>query len=220
MGKEKLFDKRVMPQEAGPMPQQLSGMTVAQALQNRLGSYLVGGYKGQSVFIDLDKLVNEPLALVEGLYALDRLDARDTITATLPIGAVAADGPVVDTLEVPAGELWIVTQVTIACAVTAVAGEVIAANFRHLGWQFADIRGGAAVHDAGRSYLAAALQATSIAAIDEDIVFADADELGAPLRLPGGSVITLVATSAGDALTEARDITLTPHGRKIRRLVA
>ena len=36
MGKQKLVDKTLQPLEGSPMPQQLSGMTVAQALQNRL----------------------------------------------------------------------------------------------------------------------------------------------------------------------------------------
>ncbi len=217
MGKERLVDKTVAPQEV--MPQQVAGMTIAQALQNRLASYLIGGYKGQAAFLDLDKLVNEPLAAVEGIYTLDKIDARDVITATLPIGAVPADGVITDQLVVPAGELWILTQLTVACPVTAVAGEIISANFRFSQWQIPDVRGGATVNEAGRAYLATALAATSAVAIAENVVFNDADELGFPLRLPAGSIVTLVAAAAGDALTVAKSVTLTPHGRKIRRLV-
>jgi len=49
-GQQRLVDKTIVPQETGVMPQQVGNMTIAQALQNRLGSYPIGGYKGQSAF--------------------------------------------------------------------------------------------------------------------------------------------------------------------------
>ena len=218
MGKEKLFDKVIIPQEAGPMPQQLAGMTVAQALQNHLGSYLIGGYKGQSVFIDLDKLVNEPLALVEGIYALDRLDARDIITATFPINSPIGT-VVTDQLVVPAGELWLLNRINLLRGLMG-AGEIAQINFRISAWQFPDVRGGATVNANGRAYLAAALSATDAIAIDVDIDLPAQGELGAELRLKAGDAITLEVTLAGAIAAAARDVTLTPFGRKIRRLVA
>ena len=218
MGKEKLFDKVIIPQEAGPMPQQLAGMTVAQALQNHLGSYLIGGYKGQSVFIDLDKLVNEPLALVEGIYALDRLDARDIITATFPINSPIGT-VVTDQLVVPAGELWLLNRINLLRGLMG-AGEIAQINFRISAWQFPDVRGGATVNANGRAYLAAALSATDAIAIDVDIDLPAQGELGAELRLKAGDAITLEVTLAGAIAAAARDVTLTPFGKKIRRLVA
>ena len=218
MGKEKLFDKVIIPQEAGPMPQQLAGMTVAQALQNHLGSYLIGGYKGQSVFIDLDKLVNEPLALVEGIYALDKLDARDIITATFPINSPIGT-VVTDQLVVPAGELWLLNRINLLRGLMG-AGEIAQINFRISAWQFPDVRGGATVNANGRAYLAAALSATDAIAIDVDIDLPAQGELGAELRLKAGDAITLEVTLAGAIAAAARDVTLTPFGKKIRRLVA
>ena len=218
MGRQKLVDKTVLPQEVGAL-QTLAGLNVAQALQQRLGTFLIGGYKGQSVFVDLDKLVNEPLALVEGIYALDKIDARDAITATLPLGAPI--GTVITAaLTVPAGELWIVEQVTLEGDAPAAAEEVHA-NFRIGFWQFSDIRGGAVVNNAGRLYLPADVVADDTPTdIDETIVFGAVTELGTPLRLSGGSVLTLVTTQAGAVAAAANAVVLTPFGRKIRRLVA
>jgi len=217
-GRQKLVDKTIVPQEAGLMPQQLSGMTPAQALQNSLGVYLLGGYKGQTAFTDLDKLVNEPLALVEGIYSLDRLDARDVITATLPITSVIGT-VVTDQLVVPAGELWLLNRVNLVRALMG-AGEIAQINFRISAWQFPDVRAGATINPNGRTYLAATLNATDAIAIDADIDLPAQGELGADLRLKAGDVITLEVTLAGAIAAAARDVTLTPFGRKIRRLVA
>ncbi len=218
MGRQKLVDKTIMPQEAGPMPQQLAGMTVAQALQSRLGLYLLGGYKGQTTFVDFDKLVNEPLALIEGIYSLDKLDARDIITATFPLNSPIGT-VVTDQLVVPAGELWLLNRINLLRGLMG-AGEIAQINFRISAWQFADARGGATVNANGRAYLAATLNATDAVAIDADIDLPAQGELGAELRLKAGDIITLEVTLAGAIAAAARDVTLTPFGRKIRRLVA
>jgi hypothetical protein len=218
MGRQKLVDKTIVPQEVGPMPQQLAGMTVAQALQNRYGSYLLGGYKGQTTFLDLDKLVNEPLALVEGLYALDKIDARDVITATFPINSPIGT-VVTDQLVVPAGELWLLNRINLLRGLMG-AGEIAQINFRISAWQSPDVRGGATINTNGRAYLAATLNATDAIAIDADIDLPAQGELGTELRLKAGDIITLEVTLAGAIAAAARDVTLTPFGRKIRRLVA
>jgi hypothetical protein len=216
-GRRKLVDKTIAPQEVGAL-QTLAGMTVAQALQNRLGAYLLGGYKGATTFVDFDKLVNEPLALVEGIYALDRLDARDIITATFPINSPVGT-VVTDQLVVPAGELWLLNRINLLRGLMG-AGEIAQINFRISAWQFADARGGATVNPNGRAYLAATLNATDAVAIDADIDLPAQGELGAELRLKAGDIITLEVTLAGAIAAAARDVTLTPFGRKIRRLVA
>jgi hypothetical protein len=218
MGRQKLADKTIMPLEAGPMPQQLSGLTVAQALQSRYGVYLLGGYKGATTFVDFDKLVNEPLALVEGIYALDRLDARDIITATFPINSPIGT-VVTGQLVVPAGELWLLNRINLLRGLMG-AGEIAQINFRISAWQFPDARGGATVNSNGRAYLAATLNATDAVAIDADIDLPAQGEIGAELRLKAGDIITLEVTLAGAIAAAARDVTLTPFGRKIRRLVA
>ena len=217
MGRQKLVNKTITPQEVGAL-QTLTGLNVAAALQQRLGVFLLGGYKGQPVFVDLDMLVNEPLALVEGLYAQDRLDDRDVITATIP--AAAAIGTVVrDELEVPTGELWLLNRINLVRALMG-AGEIAQINFRISSWQVPDVRGGATVNAGGRTYLPATLNATDAVAIDVDIDLPAQGELGSDLRLKAGDILTLEVTLAGAVAAAARDITLTPFGRKIRKLVA
>jgi len=217
-GRQKLVDKAIMPQDVGPMPQQLAGMTVARALQNRLGIYLLGGYKGQTVFVDLDKLVNEPLALVEGLYSLDKLDARDIITASIPATAVIGDA-VIAQLTVPAGELWLVNRVAVVSpAQTAAEGQIVTVNFRLSAWQIPDTRVGTTVHDNGRSYWPAAQGTVAVNTYTVD--FPAQGELGAELRLKAGDIVTLVATLTAANASAILEATLTPFGRKIRRLVA
>jgi hypothetical protein len=218
MGRQKLVDKTVMPQETGIMPQQLAGFTVAEALRQRLGAFVLGGYKGQSAFLDLDKLVNQPLARVEGLYSLDRLDARDIITASIPATAVIGD-IITAQLAVPAGELWLVNRVVVVSpAQTGAEGQIVTVNFRLSAWQIPDTRIGTTVHDNGRSYWPAAQG--SVAANTYTVDCPAQGELGEELRLAGGSVITLVATLTAANASAILAATLTPFGRKIRRLVA
>jgi len=216
VGKERLVDKTISPQEV--MPQQVGGLTIAQALQNRLALYLVGGFKGQTAFVDLDKLVNEPLALVEGLYSLDRLDARDIITATIPVGSPV--GTVVTAqLAVPASELWLLNRLTLVSPAESGGGvgDIVQVNFRLSAWQIPDTRLGTTVNEGGRQYWPAA-QGTA-AANSYDVDFPALGELGAELRLAGGKIITLVATLTGAVAGAALAATLVPFGRKIRRLV-
>ena len=216
MGKQDLVDKTIRPLEVTPLQAQYTPM---YALGRGEGAFSLGYFRGAPAFIDLDKLVVQPLARVEGIYALDKIDARDLVSITLPIGALPASGRSVVALTVPAGELWIVEEIGIACPVTAVAGETINVNVRLSLWQFPDARGGATIDPAGRAYYAADLVATSAAAIATTTVFSAGTELGVALRLPGGSVITLTAISSGNPLTAAKVISLTPYGRKAKVLV-
>ncbi len=136
MGKQKLVDKTIMPQETGPMPLQLSGLTVAQAMQNRLGVYMLGGYKGQTVFVDLDKLVNEPLVDVEMKHILGILDGREedydlkTLTPAIasPIGTALSGS-----LTVPAGQVWYINAVQIKLDTTGAAHGLVG-NWRCSLW--------------------------------------------------------------------------------------
>jgi len=114
MGRQKLVDKTIVPQENSVMPQQLSGLTVAQALQNRLALYLLGGYKGQSVFVDLDKLVNQPLVLAEKAYCQDKVDSRNGVKVTVENGAGVGD-VVTGEIAVPAGEVWYLNRLSVVC---------------------------------------------------------------------------------------------------------
>ena len=210
MGKERLIDKVILPQNV--QPQQMPGLVQAP------GNYPMGVYKGRSALIDLDLLVNEPLALVEGLYSLDRIDARDIITASIPATGVVNDS-VIAQLAVPAGELWLVNRVVVVSpAQTAAEGQIVTVNFRLSSWQIPDTRVGTTVHDNGRSYWPAAQGTVAVNTYTVD--FPAQGELGAELRLKAGDIITLVATLTAANASAILAATLTPFGRKIRRLVA
>jgi len=122
-------------------------------------------------------------------------------------------------LTVPPGELWLLNRINIT-RVAVGAGEFVSINFRISAWPYPDVRGGATVNPAGRAYLADDLTATGSSDVNEDIDFPAQGELGTELRLKGGDTITLVAVLTGAVAAAARDVTLTPYGRKVRKLVS
>lgn len=214
MGKEKLVDKTIQPLQAG-------GINVAQATGRAardLGVLPIGYYKGRAVFFDLDKLVNQPLAAIERLYSTDRIDARDIIEAT--IGAGAAIGAEARArLSVPSGELWFLNRIALVSPAESGVGvgDIVQVNFRISKWPYADTRGGAVIDDDGRSYWP---DDQGTAAEDTYTVDLPAQgELGEELRLEGGDVVTLVATLTGAVAGAALTASLTPFGRKVKKLV-
>jgi len=212
MGRDKIINKSITPQQA------VTSMTPDQVTRAGLGLVTIGVYKGQAAFFDLDKLVNQPLAAIERLYSTDRLDARDIIEAV--IGAGAAIGAEARArLTVPSDEVWFLNRLQLVSPAESGVGvgDIVQVNFRISKWPYADVRGGATIDPDGRSYWAAA-QGT--AAVDTFTVDLPAQgELGEELRLEGGDVITLVATLTGAVAGAALTSSLTPFGRKVRKLV-
>ncbi len=215
---QKLVNKAISPAEI-VKALQAGSITIAQAQQLYNGTIVIGDFKGIAALLDLDAMVNQPLALVEELYALDKIDARDFVTITLPIGAIPASGILTAAFVVPSTGPWFLEQMAVACPVTAVAGETINVNVRLSTWQFPDTRLGTVINLLGRSYYAADLVATSAAAIATTTVLGLATELGRVLKLSGGDIITITAASSGAALTAAKIITLSVFGRKGLKLV-
>jgi hypothetical protein len=225
MGKQKLVDKAIMPQETGPMPQQLSGLTIAQALQNRYGQYLLGGYKGQTVFVDLDKLVNEPLVNVEPQHILGVLDGREedydlqTLTPAVgdPIGTAYSGS-----MTVPSGEVWYLNAVRTILNTTA-AAQGLVGNWRCSLWPSraaTPVEAGQAFHPAAGLVQAAGGTTTWL---DEFGPIATAWQITNKvplLRLPAGAVITftLVTTTAIVDLAVANTLQL--YGFVGKKLVA
>jgi len=213
----KLVDKTITPAEILSALQSGS-ITIAQAQAMYEGVLPIGGYKGIAAILDLDLLVNQPLVLAEKLYALDRIDARDVATATLPglalVGATvrAVLGPV------PVGEVWFLNRVTLVSPVQ-VGAEVAQVNFRISSWAIPDLRAGVTPDVDGRSYWPA--DQGTIAADAFVVDFPAQGELGEELRLIAGDYISLVATNTAGAIGAAAVITtLTPFGRKGKLLVA
>ena len=207
------------------MPQQLSGMTVAQALQNRLGAYLLGGYKGQTVFVDLDKLVNEPLVKAELEHILGILDGREedydlqTINPVVgdPIGTVYAQ-----TLVVPAGQVWYINAVRTILSTTA-AAQGLVGNWRCSLWPDR----AATPHEAGQSFHPAPglVQAPggSTTWLDEFGPIATAWQITNKvplLRLPAGTMITFTVITTVAIVDLAVANTLQLYGFIGKKLVA
>ncbi len=202
MGRQKLVDKTIVPQEGGPMPQQMAGLTVAQALQNRMGVYLLGGYKGQTVFVDLDKLVNQPLVNVEKQYILGILNGGTSGVDALQI--VVPDGAEVDTtararLTVPSGQVWFVHAVVVQHDDAHTTG-VVAVNWRCSLWpsrQDPPDEDGQAFYVTPKAGGTGAVLADQIAKFHTGAIGTDDDanfvltNKDVSLRLPAGATITL-----------------------------
>jgi hypothetical protein len=210
MGRQKLVDKTIVPQEVGVMPQQLGSLTVAQALQNRLGVYLLGGYRGQTVFIDLDKLVNQPLILAEKAYALDRIDSRNGVSVTVEAGANVGDVVAPGEIVVPAGEVWYINRLSVGCPVPDAVGTC---SYNILVSSFPKTAAGG-----DKPYLPANAPDPGVGPDDYDLPAQG--ELGEDLRLVGGDKLSLALTITTGPFAVATVYRLNIWGRKGKTLVA
>ena len=210
MGRQKLVDKTIMPQETGLMPQQLSGLTVAQALQNRYGQYLLGGYKGQTTFLDFDKLVNQPLILAEKAHCLDRVDSRNGVNATVPLAANVGDSVAPGEIAVPAGEVWYINRLSVGCPVPDGVGtcsyNILVSSFPKT------------VTGTDKPYLPANAPDPGVGPDDYDLPAQG--ELGEELRLVGGDKLSLVLTITAGPFAAITNYRLNIWGRKGKALVA
>ena len=216
MGKQRVVDKAMSPVEI-VRALQAGSITIAQAQGMFNGVMPIGDYKGIAAIFDLDKLVVQPLVAAERLYALDRIDARDIVTATFP--AASALGTVIRARlgPVPADEVWFLNRLTLLSPAQIGAEAIIQVNFRVSIWAVPDVRTGTTVDADGRAYWPAD-QGTLI--LDTYTVDLPAQgELGEELRLPPEATITLVAIATGAAATTTTAATLTPFGRKGKLLV-
>lgn len=218
MGKQKPVNKTMSPAEL-IKAFQAGNLTFAQAQQMYNGAILIGDYKGLAAALDIDLLVVQPLVAAERLYALDRIDARDIVTATLPAAALVGASVRAQLGPVPEDEVWFLNRVTLVSPIRVGVEAIAQLNFRISAWAIPDIRAGVTPDVDGRSYWPAD-QGT--AAADAFVVdFPAQGELGEELRLVAGNIITLVATVTAAAVgVAAINTTLTPFGRKGKLLVA
>lgn len=172
-----------------------------QALPGVAASVLVAGVKGSEfVALPMDALL-EPLVLSEKAHALDKLDGRNaTKSALVPAGSPVGTR-IEARLEVPAGEVWYITQVTLSTP------PEVTGNFRVSTWP-------KELDGKDKRYLETDQEANTTVSYDLPAV----SELGEELRLAGGEAITVVATASA-ATTADRTVTLTLRGRKGKRLV-
>jgi hypothetical protein len=172
-----------------------------QAFPGVSASVLVAGVRGgEFVALPMDALL-EPLVLSERVHALDKLDGRNaTKSALVPAGSPVGTR-VEARLEVPAGEVWYITQVTLSTP------QEVTGNFRVSTWP-------KELDGKDKRYLETDQAPGTTVSYD----LTAASELGAELRLVGGEAVTVVAT-ASTATTADRTVTLTVRGRKGKRLV-
>jgi hypothetical protein len=112
LGKTKLADKTIKPMST------VSSISPANFIigsrTSAYGAVVLGDYKGQARFLDLNKLVNLPLVTAEQLNITGILDGReesyDLKTITVPNGAINGT-PYSGSLTVPAGKVWYLNAV-------------------------------------------------------------------------------------------------------------
>ena len=213
MGRERLVDKTIRPEDV-VRALQAGTVTIAQAQQMFNGILPVGNYRGVAALLDLDLLVKQPLVQAEQLHILGLLDGReedyDLQTVRIPNGAVA-NASVREQLAVPTNEVWYITAIELITPPDQ--GGTPAINWRCSLW--ADR---AATPDAdGQAFHAANLANSPLGGTwyDEFHAMAPAIAVGnkpVALRLPGGTVITAVATNLTAVATANMDCTLRLHG--------
>jgi len=126
MSRQRIVDKSY---PEGVTPQQ-AGYTPIISLGRGEGRFSLGYFRGVPAFVDLDKLVIQPLILAEKQWTLDKVDTRSLAQVEVPIGA-AVNSLHTDEIEVPAGEVWYLCEHEIAIPQVAglTAGD-IGVNFR------------------------------------------------------------------------------------------
>jgi len=216
MGRERLIDKSISQADL-IRALQAGTITFAQAQQMFSGVIPIGDYKGVAAALDIDKLVNQPLVQAEGLYALDKIDARDILTINFNVPDLIGVTRRARLGPVPAGEVWFINRLVLISP-AALTAEAIQVNFRVSPWAIPDLRVGLTADADGRSYWPADQGTVALNTYTVDLPAQG--ELGAELRLEAGAVITLVATLTGGNATGLLAATLTPFGRKGKVLVA
>ncbi len=156
----------------------------------------------------------EGLIHAEQLNSFGKIDARQQTTLTIPSGTGVGVYQTRKSIEVPSGEVWFLSQFQLDTP--AQNGGIVLANVRISQWPdtattpdsdglpfWAANRGGAL----GGTYVA-----ECYGCAPAFVTLGDA--IGAPLRLPPGSKLTICAEVTVAALAADRVVTLTPYGWK------
>lgn len=177
---------------------------------------LMGVYdtvKGAWVGLPLQAFI-EGLVHAEYLTPLGKIDSRKVATLTVPSGTGVGLYATRKSIEVPAGEVWFITQLDLVTP--AQSGGIVLANVRVSNWPdsattpdtdglpfWATNQGDAA----GGIYTAECYGcAPAFAALG--------DAIGTPIKLPPAAKLTICAEVTVAALTADRVVTLTPYGWK------
>ncbi|MCX7912300.1 MAG: hypothetical protein N2506_04990 [Dehalococcoidales bacterium] len=180
---------------------------------------LIGVYdNSRGVWVGLPlQALTEALVAAEAKHALDRIDDRDAVQATITDGSEVGTVKTVS-IEVPSGEVWFINRIVVTSPAESSTGtgDIVRVNVRISRWAYPDSRSGSSANENGRAYWSAAKGSASGG--EYTINFAAQGELGEELRLVGGDKITLEATLTGAEAGADLTATLTPYGRKGKRL--
>jgi hypothetical protein len=224
-----------------------TNVTPQQLLQQGHGAFNLGMYKGSLAVVDLDKQVNQPLVLAEEKYTLGILDGRllnyDAVQVTTGAGDVTGTTKRAR-LTVPAGQVWIIHAVQIY--VPKDTTGAVNVNWRCSLWPDQVATGGTPDAD-GQAFLETDGVGTNAIGIWNFLfgtlpvstnigsIVALAGAAGAlgsaiatpkampkPLRLPGGSVITVQETvnAVNGTIVLALPVTLSVYGYVAKALVS
>ena len=163
------------------------------------------------------QVFTEALVWAEFLTPIGKIDTRNAITLTVPLGTAVGVYATRATIVVPAGEVWFLDVLELITPVAA--GGTTSGNFRISSWtddNLADVDGKAFwAADQGNAVGGNYYAECHIAAP----MWALGDQIGTPIKLEGGDIITLCASVTVLALTAAQVLTLNPFGWKAKRLV-
>jgi hypothetical protein len=216
------MEKTYTPQQVGPVLGPIPGVPPAKGWVPPVSPVLtlIGVYDTrQGLWVGLSQqALTEALVVAESKYAIDRIDERDKVEAKIPIGSEIGTKKTAS-FEVKEGEVVFINRIVVVSPAESGAGvgDIVKVNFRISKWQAPDVRGGDTVNENGRSYWSESKGTTA-----EDTYTVDLPaqgELGEELRLFGPARITLVAELTGAAAAADLIATLTPYGRKAKRLV-
>ncbi|MCL0092860.1 hypothetical protein M1N92_04285, partial [Dehalococcoidia bacterium] len=160
----------------------------------------------------------EALVVAESKHAVDRIDERDKVEAKITTASEVGTRRTAS-FEVRDGEVAFLNRIVVTSPAESgpAVGDIVKVNFRISRWEHPDARIGETVNEDGRSYWS---ESKGTSAADTYTVDLPAQgELGEELRLVGPARVTLVAELVGAAAGTDLTATLTPYGRKARRLV-
>lgn len=200
------------------MDRRVEAQQVAVAIPPITATVLMAGWeKGELRLANLGTL-DEAQVLAEKAHALDRIDDRDEVEGTIAAGA-AVGATATKSIEVPTGEVWFLNRlVLVSPAESGVGvGDIVQVNVRVSKWTVPDVRGGTTVDANGRAYWPAAQGTAALNTYTIDLPAQG--ELGEELRLEGGDKLTLTAVLTGVAAGADLTASLTPYGRKGKKLV-
>ena len=211
MSQRRIVDKTITVQAATGAVNLTPDQAIAGRNSGSLGTFPIGRYKGNKSFFDLDKLVNQPLVLVEKAHALDKLDDRNVVDVKIGAGATIGQSGR-DKHTVPAGAVDFINRLVVNAPAADGGGAYLSVNVRVSIWP--DV---AATPDVdGKAYWATDKEPKGTPVT---LDLPAQGELGEELRLPAGSSLTLVATVKGAALAADTTATLIPYGRRANALV-